>query len=615
MVRDRQVLPDVASSVLIERVNGALSLAALSVLGAVWSYERWKVTTVALALMLPLLAVAAVTLLLWIASDDHFLTWAMERLRWLPGHQLFLKVHAAAKAYRHQPRAVLASFMLSELSQVNRVAAVYLLAKALGITLFIGEALVLVPTALFISMLPVSVGGLGVGEGAFVLLLGPAGIGSAGAFAISLMSRVAKLLSFAPAVPAFLIHGLARVAVADGKLTQTSATAQEDDQNNGRPLRVLRVIDRLSYGDRLHGAGRVWLNSLPAFGSGCEVIPCVLRLPASIEERFAQEGIRLWNLKKSRFDPFTIVTFCRLIRRERVDMLHLEGYGASTFGRIAGILTGTPAVIHLHDMYAATPSYVRWCDWWLAPATARVVAVSQGVAEACATRLHIPRERIAVIPNAIPVGWAQPVAVERLEPLRRTLGISDGSRVIGTVAHLQAEKDVPSLLQAIAHLRAAGWDCHVVVVGEGPDRAQLEELIAQLGLVGRAHLVGFQVDVRPYLALMEVAVFSSLSEGCPNTLLEAMAMGRPIVATAARGIKELIRDGDNGLMVPVRDAQAIAQAVERLLVDPALAARLSAQVKAGAKAYQMPAHVARLQELYQQAIQRSHRNGEARHAS
>ena len=366
-----------------------------------------------------------------------------------------------------------------------------------------------------------------------------------------------------------------------------------------RPLRVLRVMDRLGYGERLHGAGRVWLNSLGEFNGQCTIIPCVLRMPEAFEALFAKQAIVLWQLKKARFDPSTIAALCGLIRSEHINVLHLEGFGAATFGRIAGFLTGKPAIIQLHDMHRCVPWYVRIADWCLAPFTAGAIAVSEGVAEACVKKLHIPRSRVIVIPNAIRAGWVQPVAAGHLDLLRQSLGIPASARIVGSVAHLQAEKDVPSLIKAVSCLRASGRVCHVVVVGEGPDRPQVEEQIRQLGLADYVHLVGFQPNVRPYLSLMEVAVFSSVSEGCPNTLLEAMAMGRPVVATAARGIIELIRDGENGLLVPVGDAQAIARGIERLLDEPVFAARMAEQVKKDAEAYQMPAHVDRLQRFYQ----------------
>ena len=593
MARRCEQTPEALSSVVVERLNGALSLAVLAAVGAWWSAVWWGSRTVLYAIALPFLGVSLIVLLLWTSPGYQFLTRVVSRFQRVPGHRFLVKVHEAVSAYRHQPWPVAASLLLSTWTHLNRVGAMYLLAKGMGIDLLLGEALVCVPTALFVAMLPISISGLGVRESALMLLLAPVGISTTEAFTLSLAFHLAALTSNLPG-------GMWSL------WAMQSTGRPKTPRSADRPLRVLRVIDRLGYGDRLHGAGRVWLNSLPAFNNGREVIPCVLRLPASLERRFAQEGIRLRNLKKGRFNPLAIATLYRLIRRERVDVLHLEGYGASTFGRIAGILTGTPAIIHLHDMYGATPWYVRWCDWWLAPATARSVAVSEGVAEACATRLHIPRERIAVIPNAIPVGWVQPVAAEPLAQLRHALRIPQGSRVIGTVAHLQAEKDVPSLIEAVAHLCAAGRDCHVIVVGEGPDRAAIEQQIARLRLADRVHLVGFQPDVRPYLALMEVAVFSSLSEGCPNTLLEAMAMGRPIVATAARGIRELVRDGENGLLVQVGDSEAIAHAVGRLLAESTLAARLVAQVKQDAEAYQMPTHVRRLRHLYEDLVSEAH---------
>ncbi len=393
--------------------------------------------------------------------------------------------------------------------------------------------------------------------------------------------------------------------------TPLGGTARDGNTNEvwgapRRPIRVLRVVDRLGYGMQPHGVGRLWLNSLLVFvGTDCDVIPCVLRLSDELAAQFQQRGIRLHHLKKGRFDPSTIWTLCRFIRRERINVLHLEGFGASTFGRIAGALTGTPAILHVHDMYTRTPWYVRLFDRCLAPATANIIAVSRPVAAACVQRLHIPRQRVAVVPNGVEAQWATPVSPNQIAQLRVRLNIPATARVIGSVTRFHQQKDVPTFLEAVAHLRANGRACHAVIVGDGPDRAQIEQHMVRLGLQDLVHLAGFQADVRPFFALMEITVFSSLSdEGCPLALLEAMAMGRAVVATAVNGVMDIVRHEANGLLVPVKDAEAMAGAIARFLDDRALEERVVAQAQQDIAVYQIPAHAERIRQVYREALRR-----------
>jgi glycosyltransferase involved in cell wall biosynthesis len=211
--------------------------------------------------------------------------------------------------------------------------------------------------------------------------------------------------------------------------------------------------------------------------------------------------------------------------------VHLHGDGAATFGRLAGWLARVPAVVHYHDTGEGLPWFVRVLDACLAPLTARAVAISEAVAEACVRLRGISRSRVVIVPNAIEPGWAQVLPAEAREVLRQQLGIPANAPVVGTVTRFQPVKGVSLFLEAVARLRAQHPLLHAVIVGDGPERAAMEARLAALGLQACVHLVGHQQDVRPYLSLMDAALFTSSSEGFCLALLEAMAMGRACIAT------------------------------------------------------------------------------------
>ena len=171
MARGNARAPDAISTVLMERMTGVASLAMLALAGGVWSFTQWGERRVLIALALPLSLILFGFILLWTRPGHKALTWILGHFRRLPGQAFLSKVHAAVHEFRHQPRAVFGSFLVSVAIQVNRVIFVYLLSRALNLGLYFGEALVLIPPVLCIAMLPISVGGLGVQEGAFVLLL------------------------------------------------------------------------------------------------------------------------------------------------------------------------------------------------------------------------------------------------------------------------------------------------------------------------------------------------------------------------------------------------------------------------------------------------------------
>jgi glycosyltransferase involved in cell wall biosynthesis len=195
---------------------------------------------------------------------------------------------------------------------------------------------------------------------------------------------------------------------------------------------------------------------------------------------------------------------------------------------------------------------------------------------------------VSVIPNGVDLVRFRPSALPP-EP------------VVAVVANLIAYKRHDRFLRAFAGVARAVPDARAVLVGDGPERPALEWLVAELGLRDRVRFVGAVQDVRPHLASARVVALASDHEGLPNALLEAMAMGRPVVATAVGGVPELVRDGDEGRLSPPDDA-AFAQALTALLSSPSDAERMGSAARRRAERYDWGSVVTRTEDLYRRVV-------------
>ena len=210
----------------------------------------------------------------------------------------------------------------------------------------------------------------------------------------------------------------------------------------------------------------------------------------------------------------------------------------------------------------------------------------------------VDRRKITILHNFVqPFVSAPPVEVEHLQ---RSLDLHNKA-VILTIGRLSSEKGHANLIQAAAQMDKVNDipDFRVVVVGDGPERENLDRLIAHLGIGQRIVMAGFHNDVKPYYSLSTLFALPSHSEGSPNVILEAMAAGLPIAATAAGGVPEILENGVTGLIVPLGDGQAMAEAIVRILRDKDLALRLGAAARTCAELKYTPqAYRRSLTELY-----------------
>jgi glycosyltransferase involved in cell wall biosynthesis len=234
---------------------------------------------------------------------------------------------------------------------------------------------------------------------------------------------------------------------------------------------------------------------------------------------------------------------------------------------------------------------------WLHRRATHVTAVSEAVA-GTVVAFGVPRERITVIPNGVDMARFDGAGADR-----GALGAANGEPVVGSVGCLAARKDYATLLDALARMAARGRRFHAALVGDGPERAALERQAGALGIGDRVTFLGERPDIERLLPAMDVFVLSSREEGIPNALLEAMAAGRPSVATAVGGTPEVLEDGVTGWLVPPSDPQALSVAIEQTLADPEEAARRGAAARRAMLEHRsIDTMVRRHEEFYRRAV-------------
>jgi glycosyltransferase involved in cell wall biosynthesis len=283
-----------------------------------------------------------------------------------------------------------------------------------------------------------------------------------------------------------------------------------------------------------------------------------------------------------REDLACVVALVRFFRRERLDVVHTHSAKAGMLGRVAAAVARTSAIVHTPYSLPFRQEEAQGARYWLYYALERMagavtdvmIATSRGEQAEILRAALVPPERVRLVPNCFDLHRYE-YAFDGRAAAKTKLGFDTDRFVIGTVARLSPQKDIGTLVSAAAAIRDRGVNIQVVIVGDGEQKAAIEQQIRALGLTNQFLLTGARSDYRDFVNAFDVFAFPSLWEGLPYAPLEAMAVGTPIVATAAVGTTDLVEDGVTGLLVPLRDAGAFAAAVMRLLAQPALARSLA----------------------------------------
>lgn len=367
-------------------------------------------------------------------------------------------------------------------------------------------------------------------------------------------------------------------------------------------ISVMHVCDHLGWtGSRMHGVKRLFAWTLPRFDrTRFDVSLVSLRTKDSSGDTLEQLGIDVTYLHRGKFDPATLTALLKEMDRRGTQVLHLHGYGATTFGRMAAAMRGTAVLLHEHANHVTTPWFQQVADRLLAPYTDLAIAVSASTAEFTTRARLIPAERTKVVYLGAPLEeFGRRRSAQEVADDRAALGIAQGTFAVGTVTRLMPAKGNRYLIDAVRPIVEQVPNAHVYIAGEGELQADLEAQATTLGVTDRVHFLGFQRDVARVLSAYDVMVFPSLWEGTPLTSFEALAMGKPIVSTDADGLCEILRDGVDAVIVPREDGQALADAVIALAADPARRAALGAEAQRTSQRYDIATWVTRMERLYQ----------------
>jgi glycosyltransferase involved in cell wall biosynthesis len=363
------------------------------------------------------------------------------------------------------------------------------------------------------------------------------------------------------------------------------------------PSRVIHVITRLDLGGAAQntlltaiGHDRNWFIPTVVTGLPEQDDPHggLQALKANLLQ-LEQAGVR-WRILSKLGRPIrpvrdfiVLLQLAALFRRERPQIVHTHTSKAGALGRLASWLVGVPVVVHTphgHVFYGHFGKLASWIcvqiERGLAWITTRLIALTEAERDEHLQRGVGQRDQFAVIPSGIELDRFVQVA-NRYGSRPEGFDCPPHATVIGSVGWLTPVKGHRVLLEAVALLRRSWPDLYVVIVGDGPLRKELMRRAGELGMANRLRLLGMRSDIPDCLAGMDVYVQPSLNEGMGRALVEAMAAGRPVVASRVGGIPSLIEHRRTGLLVPPGDPEALAHAIAELLEHPELARALGAQ--------------------------------------
>ena len=384
-------------------------------------------------------------------------------------------------------------------------------------------------------------------------------------------------------------------------------------------IKVLRIIDRLNVGGPAIHAVLTTRGLDPTRFTTVLVTGSIEPGEADMGYLLAQHDVTsalipsLGRELRPLRDLATAWKLYRLMRRERPDVVHTHKAKAGAIGRVCALAAGVPVRVHTFHGHVFAGYFGKWktrafvaIEQLLARSTTKLVALSDGLVDELSARYHIaPADKFTVVPLGFDLAPFADVARHRGE-LRARLSVGADVKLVGIVGRMVPVKDHATFVAAAAQLAQRRSDVQFVFVGGGELLAEVTAAIASHGLTARAHLLGWTQGLERIYADLDALALSSVNEGTPVALIEAMASGVPVASTAVGGVPDLLAHGARGELAPSRDPAALADAIERALSDASKtrATRIRGQILAEFSVERLCADLGRLYEELSPATQR-----------
>jgi L-malate glycosyltransferase len=299
-----------------------------------------------------------------------------------------------------------------------------------------------------------------------------------------------------------------------------------------------------------------------------------------------------------------------LLRCERIDILHAHDFYAGWLGIMAAQFTGTRVIASQRHLRLSDRRIHAWGEHLINRLARRVLVNSRAIRDQLLRENRTPAGKIVVIRNGVRLPTEFPGGLPCCNDPRAAhdhlcdeLGLSCESLLVGSVANLRAVKGHHFLLEAAARVIRQNNRAHFLLVGDGPLRDELQLQATRLGITQHLHLLGQRADAAQLNVAFDLAVLASLHEGMPNTVMEAMCAGTPVIATAVGGAVELITDGETGWLVPPADAEALAQRITAVLSGKSTGAQVAANGRRFVMAnFSMQRMVEAVEQLYDELM-------------
>jgi len=363
---------------------------------------------------------------------------------------------------------------------------------------------------------------------------------------------------------------------------------------------VMLLGDKFGYPSGVsHGLTTYYLNVVPHLSREVDLTVCLLREPHPAARELNSAGIEPVFFSARRWNPFVVLQVAALAKQRGCRIIHAGGIKAALVARAVARLLDASVLVHVHDE-KIPPASIRFLHRMFARPTDLGICVSRAVSENAHGSYYLARNRLRIVHNGVELERFRQIAPDARHRVRAELDIPSNARVLALIGRFYVLKGHEEMIRMMCAIATRCPDVVLILAGDGPDRLACESLAAQLGVKSHLRFLGQRNDVAALLEASDLVVMPSHTEGFPLAVVEALAIGRPVVGYDVGGIGEAIDCGQTGRLVPARNMDAFVDAVVSLLEDRATLAAYSKRAFAAAEKYSSSAHVASLLECYEE---------------